>query len=230
MQITQLILLQKIGLYRQSSLKYIMNIDTLINTFDKGLRTVFAAAAANRTRPDSGLSETELSANDKKKAAALMRINHVGEVCAQALYSGQALTSNNVQLVNSLQASALEEIDHLAWCEGRIKELGGRKSWLNPVWYTASFTMGAAAGLMNDRWNLGFLAETENQVSIHLQSHLSKLKHADIKTRTIIDQMQQDETQHANDAKQLGGADLPAPVKLGMKLASKIMTTTAYYV
>ena len=207
-----------------------MNIDTLINTFDKGLRTVFAPAVAGRVRPDENLSEAELSELDKKEAAALMRINHVGEVCAQALYSGQAITSNNLQVVSSLQTSALEEIDHLAWCEGRINELGGRKSLLNPVWYTASFTMGVAAGLMNDRWNLGFLAETENQVSIHLQSHLNKLNHADIKTRSIINQMQQDEAQHANDAKLLGGAELPAPVKLGMKLASKIMTTTAYYV
>ena len=207
-----------------------MNIDILINTFDKGLRTLFANATASRDRPDANLGEADLSEMDKEEAAALMRINHVGEVCAQALYSGQALTSKNVQLVNSLQAAAFEEIDHLAWCEGRINELGGRKSLLNPVWYTASFTMGVAAGLMNDRWNLGFLAETENQVSIHLQSHLNKLNPADIKTRTIINQMQQDEAQHADDAKQLGGADLPAPVKLGMKLVSKIMTTTAYYV
>ena len=207
-----------------------MNIDILINTFDKGLRTLFANATASRDRPDANLGEADLSEIDKEEAAALMRINHVGEVCAQALYSGQALTSKNVQLVNSLQAAAFEEVDHLAWCEGRINELGGRKSLLNPVWYTASFTMGVAAGLMNDRWNLGFLAETENQVSIHLQSHLNKLNPADIKTRMIINQMQQDEAQHADDAKQLGGADLPAPVKLGMKLVSKIMTTTAYYV
>lgn len=207
-----------------------MNIDTLINSFDKGLRTVFAPAMASRTRPDLNIIEADLSEKDKKEASALMRINHVGEVCAQALYSGQALTSTNDQIISSLQSAAIEEIDHLAWCEDRIKELGGRKSLLNPLWYSASFTMGAIAGLLDDRWNLGFLAETENQVSIHLQSHLNKLNDADIKTRTIINQMQQDEAHHADEAKQLGAADLPAPVKLGMKFASKIMTTTAYYV
>ena len=207
-----------------------MNIDTLINSFDKGLRTVFAPAMASRTRPDLNIIEADLSEKDKKEASALMRINHVGEVCAQALYSGQALTSTNDQIISSLQSAAIEEIDHLAWCEDRIKELGGRKSLLNPLWYSASFTMGAIAGLLDDRWNLGFLAETENQVSIHLQSHLNKLNDADIKTRTIINQMQQDEAHHADEAKQLGAAALPAPVKLGMKFASKIMTTTAYYV
>ena len=207
-----------------------MNIDTLINSFDKGLRTVFAPAMASRTRPDLNIIEADLSEKDKKEASALMRINHVGEVCAQALYSGQALTSTNNQIISSLQSAAIEEIDHLAWCEDRIKELGGRKSLLNPLWYSASFTMGAIAGLLDDRWNLGFLAETENQVSIHLQSHLNKLNDADIKTRTIINQMQQDEAHHADEAKQLGAAALPAPVKLGMKFASKIMTTTAYYV
>ncbi len=207
-----------------------MNFDVLINTFDKGLRTVFAPATATRARPDAAEVEAELSTQDKKEAAALMRINHVGEVCAQALYSGQALTSKNTQIVDSLQDAALEEIDHLAWCEDRINELGGRKSLLNPVWYTASFTMGAVAGLLNDRWNLGFLAETENQVSLHLQSHLNKLNNADIKTRTIINQMQQDETEHAEQAIDLGAAQLPAPVKFGMKIAAKIMTTTAYYV
>ena len=207
-----------------------MNFDTLINTFDKGMRTVFAPAVASRARPDATEIEADLSSQDKRKAAALMRINHVGEVCAQALYSGQALTSNNLQVVSSLQTAALEEVDHLAWCESRINELGGRKSLLNPVWYTASFTMGAAAGLLNDRWNLGFLAETENQVSLHLQSHLNKLNPADNKTRSIIDQMQQDETEHAAQALDLGGAQLPGPVKFGMKLAAKIMTTTTYYV
>ena len=207
-----------------------MNIDTLINTFDKGLRTVFASANACRIRPDTYINEAELTENDKKEAAALMRINHVGEVCAQALYSGQALTSNNIEIVSSLKKAAQEEIDHLAWCESRINELGGRKSWLNPVWYTASFTIGAVAGLTNDRWNLGFLAETENQVSNHLQNHLDKLSHVDVKTRTIISQMQKEEAEHAAEASYLGGAVLPKPIKFGMKLASKIMTTTAYYV
>lgn len=207
-----------------------MFVDKLIATFDTGLRTVFAEANAGRQRPDAQIEESTLTETEKKQAAALMRINHVGEVCAQALYSGQALTSRNPQIVQSLQKAANEETDHLAWCEARINELGGRKSWLNPVWYAGSFALGAAAGALNDKWNLGFLAETEHQVSNHLQSHLTKLSDADTKTRTIIGQMQQDETQHALEAKELGASELPQPVKAGMKIASKIMTSTAYYV
>lgn len=206
-----------------------MSIDKLITTLDTGLRTVFAQANANRQRPDAHIDESPLTETEKKQAAALMRINHVGEVCAQALYSGQALTSRNPQIVQSLQHAANEETDHLAWCESRIHELGGRKSWLNPVWYAGSFTLGAVAGAMSDKWNLGFLAETERQVSSHLQNHLDKLSETDIKTRTIINQMQQDETAHAEEAKALGASDLPDPVKSGMKFASKIMTSTAYY-
>ena len=207
-----------------------MFIDKLITTFDTGLRTVFAPANAGRQRPDMQIEESPLTETQKKQAAALMRINHVGEVCAQALYSGQALTSRNPQIVQNLQHAADEEIDHLAWCESRINELGGRKSWLNPIWYVGSFTLGAAAGALDDKWNLGFLAETERQVSSHLQSHLNKLTETDIKTRTIISQMQQDETAHAEEAKELGAGDLPEPIKAGMKVASKIMTSTAYYV
>ncbi len=207
-----------------------MFVDKLIATFDTGLRTVFAQANAGRQRPDAQIEESTLTETEKKQAAALMRINHVGEVCAQALYSGQALTSRNPQIVQSLQKAANEETDHLAWCEARINELGGRKSWLNPVWYAGSFALGAAAGALNDKWNLGFLAETEHQVSNHLQSHLTKLSDADTKTRTIIGQMQQDETEHALEAKELGASELPQPVKAGMKIASKIMTSTAYYV
>lgn len=207
-----------------------MSIDKLITTFDTGLRTVFAQANASRQRPDAQIEESTLTETEKNQAAALMRINHVGEVCAQALYSGQALSSRNPQIVQSLQKAANEETDHLAWCEARINELGGRKSWLNPVWYAGSFALGAAAGALDDKWNLGFLAETEHQVSNHLQSHLTKLSDSDTKTRAIIGQMQQDEAEHALEAKELGASDLPQPVKAGMKLASKIMTSTAYYV
>ena len=206
-----------------------MLIDTLINTFDTGLRTVFAEVHASRVRPDAGIEEAILDDKKKQQAAALMRINHVGEVCAQALYSGQALTSRNPRIVSALQQAAAEETDHLAWCEGRINELGGRKSILNPIWYTGSFTLGAIAGLVGDKWNLGFLAETEQQVSAHLVSHLEKLSVEDAKTRAIVAQMHTDETAHALEAKQLGAAQLPEPVKAGMKLASKIMTTTAHY-
>ena len=206
-----------------------MQIDQLIHTFDTGLRTLFAASTAARSRPDVGLEEPTLADKSKQHAAALMRVNHVGEVCAQALYSGQALTSKNPQIVKSLQHAAAEEIDHLAWCEARINELGGRKSMLNPIWYAGSFTLGAVAGALGDKWNLGFLAETEKQVSNHLQNHLQQLDETDIKTRTIVEQMQQDEAAHAAEATQLGAAELPAPVKAGMQLVSKLMTKTAYY-
>lgn len=207
-----------------------MDIDQLITTFDTGLRTLFAQANAARTRPDVSIEEAPLDESDKKKAAALMRINHVGEVCAQALYSGQALTSRNANIISTLEHAAAEEIDHLAWCEARLKELGGRKSMLNPIWYAGSFTLGAIAGGFNDKWNLGFLAETEQQVASHLQNHLEKLNVADTKTRAIVSQMQIDEAAHASDAKKLGAETLPAPIKAGMKFVSKIMTSTAYYV
>ena len=204
--------------------------EQLITTFDAGLRTLFASARGARPRPDADLEESALDDTSKHHAAALMRINHVGEVCAQALYSGQAITSKNPQIVKALQHAAAEEIDHLAWCEARISELSGRKSLLNPLWYAGSFTLGAVAGALGDRWNLGFLAETENQVAAHLQNHLQQLSNADIKTRTIVNQMQQDEAAHASEANALGASGLPAPIKVGMKIASKIMTKTAYYI
>ena len=207
-----------------------MLLDQLITSFDVGLRTLFASAHAARPRPDASLEEPALDDSSKRHAAALMRVNHVGEVCAQALYSGQALTSKNVQIVKALKHAAVEETDHLAWCETRINELGGRKSLLNPVWYAGSFTLGAVAGALGDKWNLGFLAETENQVTAHLENHLQQLSDADIKTRTIVNQMQQDEAAHASEAYALGASELPAPIKLGMKIVSKMMTSTAYYI
>ena len=207
-----------------------MNVDQLINTFDTGLRTIFAASTATRERPDASIKEPALADKSKQLAASLMRINHVGEVCAQALYSGQALTSKSPHIVSALQHAAAEETDHLAWCEARISELGGRKSMLNPLWYAGSFTLGALAGALSDKWNLGFLAETEKQVAAHLKNHLSQLDEADIKTRTIVKQMQQDEAAHAAEASQLGASELPSLVKIGMRFASKIMTKTAYYI
>ena len=207
-----------------------MLLDQLITTFDIGLRTLFASAQAARPRPDAAYEEPALDDSSKRHSAALMRVNHVGEVCAQALYSGQALTSKNAQIVTALKHAGAEEVDHLAWCEARINELGGRKSLLNPLWYASSFTLGAVAGALGDKWNLGFLAETENQVSEHLQNHLQLLSEADIKTRTIVNQMQQDEAAHASEAIALGAIELPAPAKAGMKIVSKIMTKTAYYI
>jgi 3-demethoxyubiquinol 3-hydroxylase len=207
-----------------------MQIDQFITTLDAGLRTLFASSVAARPRPDVALEEPALDDSSKSHAAALMRINHVGEVCAQALYSGQALISKNPKIVNALKHAAREETDHLAWCEARINELGGRKSLLNPLWYAGSFTLGAVAGALDDKWNLGFLAETEQQVSAHLQNHLQQLNISDIKTRSIVEQMQQDEAAHASDAHALGASELPAPIKTGMKIASKIMTKTAHYI
>lgn len=207
-----------------------MLLDQLITTFDVGLRTLFASAQAARPRPDAAFEEPTLDDSSKRHSAALMRVNHVGEVCAQALYSGQALTSKNVKIVKALKHAAAEEIDHLAWCEARVNELGGRKSLLNPLWYASSFTLGAVAGALGDKWNLSFLAETENQVTEHLQNHLQQLSDADIKTRTIVNQMQQDEAAHASEAIALGAIELPAPAKAGMKIVSKIMTKTAYYI
>ena len=221
---------KKLGFAHKLDYTKSMFIDKCIMTFDTGLRTVLADAHANRARPNAATDEASLSDAQKQQAAALMRVNHVGEVCAQALYSGQAFTSRNPQIVDALKQAAAEETDHLAWCESRINELGGRKSLLNPFWYASSFTLGAVAGAIGDQWNLGFLAETEQQVGAHLVSHLEKLSPEDTKTRAIVEQMHADETAHALEAKQLGAMELPEPVKAGMKLASKIMTTTAYYI
>lgn len=207
-----------------------MLIDNIITTFDTALRTVFTEAKSSRAHPDTAIDEDGINDSAKQNVISLMRINHVGEVCAQALYSGQAFTSRNPQIVNALKHAAAEETDHLAWCESRIKELGGRKSLLNPVWYLGSFTIGAVAGAISDKWNLGFLAETEQQVSAHLSSHLEKLPTTDSKTRAIVEQMHIDETAHAQEAVNLGAAELPHAVKAAMKLSSKLMTTTAYYV
>lgn len=204
--------------------------DKLISVLDMGLRTVFASAVASRPcpEPDVTAAVQTLSEGERKHAAALMRINHVGEVCAQALYSGQALVSRDPANVEALKQASREEVDHLAWCEQRIAALGGRKSLLNPLWYGASFGLGLTAGLLGDKWNLGFLAETERQVSAHLHSHLQLLPEADLASRAIVAQMKTDEEQHAQTAHNLGGAALPPPVKVAMQLASKVMTGLAY--
>jgi ubiquinone biosynthesis monooxygenase Coq7 len=203
-------------------------IDQLITEFDKGLRTIFATAHSVRQHPDADQSETPMSEAEKRHAVGLMRVNHSGEVCAQALYNGQALTARDPGVVSALRQASQEETEHLAWCEQRIQELGGRKSLLNPLWYAGSFALGAFAGAIGDKWSLGFLAETEHQVSGHLQGHLRKLPDHDAKSRAIVQQMYEDETSHKNTALQLGGAPLPAPVKAAMRLTSKLLTHTAY--
>ncbi|MCE9633800.1 MAG: 2-polyprenyl-3-methyl-6-methoxy-1,4-benzoquinone monooxygenase [Methylophilales bacterium] len=202
-------------------------IDQLISEFDKGLRAVLAPAYSNRPHPKNE-TDTPMSDAEIRHAAALMRVNHTGEVCAQALYNGQALTAHNSSTVAALQHAAQEETEHLAWCEKRINELGGRKSLLNPLWYAGSFALGALAGVVGDKWSLGFLAETEHQVGKHLQSHLDKLPAQDTQSRAIVSQMQQDEAQHAVTAIELGAAILPVPVQLAMRLSSKLMTTITY--
>lgn len=204
-------------------------LDQLIVEFDKGLRTLFAQPHSLRPYPDMDIEETKLSDTEKKQSGALMRVNHTGEVCAQALYSGQALTSRNPHTTAALQQAAQEETEHLAWCERRIQQLGGRTSLLNPLFYAGSFALGSVAGALGDKWNLGFLAETEKQVEAHLASHLDQIPPTDLKTRKIITQMQQDEAKHAHDAKQQGAAELPVPIRFLMKKMSKFMTSTSYY-
>ncbi len=207
-----------------------LNLDSLIIEFDKGLRTLFSQAHSTRPYPDAGLPEAALSASEKNKAAALMRVNHCGEICAQALYQGQALTAREPQVQHKLAQAAQEETEHLAWTARRAHELGGHLSLLNPLWYTSSLAIGATAGLLGDKWNLGFLAETERQVGAHLQSHLAALPPQDMRSRAVVQQMYVDETQHADMAVQLGGAELPLPVKLAMQLSGRVMTRTAYWV
>jgi len=158
-----------------------------------------------------------------------MRIDHTGEVCAQALYQGQSLTARLPEVRKKMERAAAEENDHLDWCERRIEELGGRTSLLNPLWYAGSFAIGALAGLAGDKWSLGFVAETEQQVGEHLDEHLEQVPPQDAKSRAILEQMKQDELQHANQALAGGGVPLPAPVKLAMRLSSKVMTRTVYW-
>jgi ubiquinone biosynthesis monooxygenase Coq7 len=206
-----------------------MLLDRVIIEFDKALKTVSASAHSTRPFPDANTADAPLSEQEKRHAAGLMRINHCGEVCAQALYNGQALTARNPDTLKALQQASQEETEHLAWCEKRIKELGGHTSFLNPVWYAGSFALGALAGALGDKWNLGFLAETEKQVGKHLQHHLDILPNNDEKSRAILKQMAEDEAEHANTATKLGGAELPNPVKHAMQMMSKVMTKTTYH-
>ena len=205
-----------------------MDIDRLIVAFDNGLRTLMAPARSARPHPDATIDEGDLDAAQRTLSAALMRVNHTGEICAQALYQGQALTARNPSARAALEQAAAEETDHLAWTEQRIAELGSRVSVLNPLFYAGSFALGAIAGIAGDKWNLGFLAETERQVESHLDSHLGRLPDADAKSRAIVDQMKADEARHARTAVEHGGVELPQPLKQAMKLGSKLMTETTF--
>jgi 3-demethoxyubiquinol 3-hydroxylase len=205
-----------------------LNIDALIIEFDKGLRTLAGIPRAGRPMPGDEGGAAPLSAEERHEAAALMRVNHCGEVCAQALYQGQALASANAELKRALEQAAREEEDHLAWAEQRIEELGGRTSLLNPLWYAGSLAIGFAAGRLGDEWNLGFLKETEKQVERHLQGHLDRLSPADARTRAVVAAMQRDEAGHARTAEMLGARELPRIVANGMAAVAKIMTRVSY--
>lgn len=205
-----------------------MSPDQLILEFDRALRTVLAPARSVRPTPGDNLPDADLDDEQRRHVVGLMRVNHCGEICAQALYQGQALTSRDPEIRDALRGAADEETEHLAWTEQRIGELGGRKSVLNPLLYLGSLSLGLAAGTLGDKWNLGFLAETERQVEAHLDGHLLSLPEADARSRAIVDQMRLDEIQHAETAIDYGAAELPVPVKVAMKMAAKVMTGAAY--
>ena len=201
--------------------------DRLVAVLDNGLRTLFAPAISSRPHPDEGLPEDDLDETGRRQAAALMRVNHTGEVCAQALYQGQSLTARDEVVRAALAEAAREENDHLAWTARRVEALGGRTSALNPLFYVGSLALGALSGLAGDRWNLGFLAETERQVEGHLRSHLERLPVADTRSRAVVEAMGEDESRHARTAMHLGGTELPAPLRAAMRVTARVMTASA---
>jgi len=202
--------------------------DRFVVELDRALRAIAGVHRAARTNPSDGVEEAQLSEAQRAQAAALMRVNHVGEVCAQALYQGQALTARHPENRAALEDAAREEEDHLAWSADRVHELGGRLSLLNPLWYAGALAMGLGAGLLGDRWNLAFLAETEAQVEEHLSGHLDTLPEADARSRAIVAQMRSDEARHRRSAVALGAAEMPVPVKRAMRVAARVMTTLAH--
>ena len=204
-------------------------LDSLIAGFDRALRTLAGVTQASRPSPARAVPDADSDARSRAHAAALMRVNHVGEVCAQALYQGQAMTVRDPHARRSLEQAAREEEDHLAWSAERIRELDGRPSVLNPLWYAGAFAIGAVAGAAGDRWNLGFLAETERQVEEHLAGHLERLPPEDRRTRVLVEAMRADEARHRDTALRLGATPLPSPVRAGMRLASGVMARLAYY-
>ena len=204
-------------------------IDQVLGAADNFLRSIATTPPSSRPYPAKQIPEGQLSDTERKLAAALMRVNHSGEVAAQALYQGQALTAKTPEMARLLQEAATEEADHLNWTAKRIEALGSRTSVLAPLWYIGAFTIGAIAGRMGDRVSLGFLAETERQVEQHLMSHMSRLPLADEPSRAVVEQMKEDEIKHMNTALDQGGADLPKPVQMAMQASGKFMTTVAHY-
>lgn len=216
--------------YRRIQRRLRVSLDDLIIEFDKGLKTLLGAPGGSRPSPALTLPEAPLTPDERRQAAALMRVNHCGEVCAQALYQGQALASRDPVVRFELERASREESDHLAWSAKRMAELGGRPSLLNPLWYAGSLAIGYAAGKLGDAWNLGFLAETEKQVERHLDGHLERLSERDARTRAVIETMRDEEAGHARKAEELGARELPEAVKGAMRAASRVMTASSYWV
>jgi 3-demethoxyubiquinol 3-hydroxylase len=206
------------------------SVDTAIAAFDRALRSVFAPARAGRAAPQGGDPQTPLSASERRASAALMRVNHAGELAAQALYHGQALAARSEATRQLLLAAARAESDHLAWCETRLKELGARPSLLNPLWYLGSLALGAATALMGDRASLGFVVETERQVEGHLTNHLGRLPPGDGRSRAILQTMREEEIAHGTAAATAGATDLPAPLPRLMRHMARVMTGTAFWI
>jgi ubiquinone biosynthesis monooxygenase Coq7 len=203
-------------------------IDRVLISIDNALRTVAGPAHAGRPNPGTAYADVDLTSEERALSGALMRVNHVGEVCAQALYQAQALTARSDSLREKMEQAAREETDHLAWTQQRLDELGARASWLNPLWYAGSFAIGLLAGRLGDRTSLGFVVETERQVEQHLAGHLDRLPLADQRSRAIVATMQDDERRHADEALEAGGAELPTPVRWLMQGAARVMTETAH--
>jgi 3-demethoxyubiquinol 3-hydroxylase len=204
-------------------------LDRLIGEIDKAIKVLAAPAQSGRPLPAPPGGELVLEDRERKESVRLMRVNHAGEIAAQALYQGQALTARDANVAAAMRRAASEEMDHLAWCEQRLGELHGRTSLLNPLWYAGSFAIGALAGAVGDRHSLGFIAETEKQVEAHLRGHLERLPAADSRSRAIVEQMTHDEVEHGAQATALGGDRLPFPVRAAMRLTGKVMTRSAYW-
>ncbi len=208
-----------------------LQLDQLIIEFDKAVRTLHGVVSQSRPTPQPQAQPKEgLTDEERKHAAGLMRVNHVGEVCAQALYQAQRLTSSSPEMKKKLALAAIEEEDHLHWCGQRLKELNSRPSLLNPVWYSGAFALGVVAGLAGDDWSLGFVAETEKQVEHHLDDHLQTLPEHDLASRAIVDQMRIEEIEHGKMAHDAGAKELPELIKKTMAMTSKVMTKTAYHI
>jgi len=213
------------------SQRHLTPLDRLLASANNALRTIAAPAGRGaRSNPGNDVPEADLDDNQRAHSAGLMRVNHAGEVAAQALYQGHAAVARDKRIESQMQAAANEEFDHLAWCEQRVNELGEDVSRLSPLWYAGAFAIGAASGLLGDRWSLGFIAETERQVCAHLDSHLDNLPEEDARSRAIVTRMRDEEAEHGDNAVHAGAADLPEPIKGLMRLTAKVMTRTAYWV